>query len=93
MSNTWAKNTSLPISGGNSTVAIPAVSSNASQSSEEYRVYVTKEGDNLLTIAQNELGSSSRWGEIRRINNLRSGAAYFEAGTRLLLPISTSSGN
>ena len=92
-SNAGGQNTSLPISGGNSTVAIPAVSSNASQSSEEYRVYVTKEGDNLLTIAQNELGSSSRWGEIRRINNLRSGAAYFEAGTRLLLPISTSSGN
>ena len=51
-----------------------------------YRQYVTKEGDNLLTIAENELGSSSRWGEIKRLNNLRSGAAYFEVGTMLLLP-------
>ncbi len=54
-----------------------------------YRQYITKEGDNLLTIADRELGSSSRWGEIKRLNNLRSGATYFEAGTRLLLPIST----
>jgi len=55
-----------------------------------YRQYVTKEGDNLLTIAENELGSSSRWGEIKRLNNLRSGAAYFDAGTTLLLPATTT---
>ena len=56
------------------------------------RQYVTKEGDNLLTIADRELGSSSRWGEIKRLNNLRSGATYFEAGTKLLLPATTTSG-
>ncbi len=53
-----------------------------------YREYVTKEGDNLLTIAENELGSSSRWSEIKRLNNLRSGATYFEVGTRIKLPVS-----
>ncbi len=57
-----------------------------------YREYTTKEGDNLLTIAQNELGSSSRWGEIRRLNNLPSGATYFDVGTKLLLPAAQSSG-
>ena len=92
-SNRGGQNPLPSISTGNSAFTNSVASSNVSPSSDEYRVYVTKEGDNLLTIAQNELGSSSRWGEIRRINNLRSGAAYFEAGTRLLLPLSTSSGN
>ena len=53
-----------------------------------YREYITKEGDNLLTIAENELGSSSRWSEIKRLNNLRSGATYFEVGTTIKLPVS-----
>ncbi|MBR4833769.1 MAG: hypothetical protein IKU86_05460, partial [Thermoguttaceae bacterium] len=52
-----------------------------------YREYVTKEGDNLLTIAENELGSSSRWGEIKRLNNFRSGATYFDVGTTIKLPL------
>ncbi len=56
---------------------------------DSYREYITKEGDNLLTIAENELGSSSRWGEIKRLNNLRSGATYFEVGTRIKLPVSS----
>jgi hypothetical protein len=55
-----------------------------------YREYVTKEGDNLLTIAVNELGSSSRWSEIKRLNNLRSGATYFEVGTVIKLPLSSN---
>ena len=60
--------------------------SNAVPATGAYREYVTREGDNLLTIAENELGSSSRWGEIKRINNLRSGATYFDVGTVILLP-------
>ncbi|MBQ7111364.1 MAG: hypothetical protein IJO06_09080 [Thermoguttaceae bacterium] len=50
-------------------------------------MYVTKEGDNLLTIAENELGASSRWGEIKRLNNFRSGATYFDVGTPIKLPL------
>ncbi len=63
-----------------------AYGSNAVPATGAYREYVTREGDNLLTIAENELGSSSRWGEIKRINNLRSGATYFDVGTVILLP-------
>ena len=63
-----------------------AYGSNAVSATGAYREYVTREGDNLLTIAENELGSSSRWGEIKRINNLRSGATYFDVGTVILLP-------
>ncbi|MBQ2789925.1 MAG: hypothetical protein IJE97_09820, partial [Thermoguttaceae bacterium] len=59
----------------------------ATSASVGYRVYVTKEGDNLLTIAENELGASSRWGEIKRLNNFRSGATYFDVGTPIKLPL------
>lgn len=64
---------------------------NGSATTTGYREYVTKEGDNLLTIAERELGSSSRWGEIKRLNNLRSGATYFASGTTLLLPVDSQS--
>ncbi|MBQ4202885.1 MAG: hypothetical protein II655_04205, partial [Thermoguttaceae bacterium] len=58
-----------------------------------YREYVTKDGDNLLIIAENELGSSARWTEIKRLNNLPSGATYFNVGTKLMLPTTKTSGN
>ncbi|MDO5308524.1 MAG: hypothetical protein Q4G03_03390 [Planctomycetia bacterium] len=55
-----------------------------------YREYVTKEGDNLLTIAGQQLGSTSRWIEIKKLNNLPSGATYFDVGTKLKLPVAAS---
>ena len=83
-------------SGGQATLGVGAIGATGTTGTagtlNGYRQYVTKEGDNLLTIADRELGSSSRWGEIKRLNNLRSGATYFEAGTRLLLPPATVSG-
>ncbi|MDO5567162.1 MAG: hypothetical protein Q4G59_10940, partial [Planctomycetia bacterium] len=56
-----------------------------------YREYITKEGDNLLTIAENELGDSNRWGEVQKLNmtaiqSLGGTGQYFPVGTKLLLP-------
>ncbi|MBR4103505.1 MAG: hypothetical protein IKK39_05505, partial [Thermoguttaceae bacterium] len=68
-----------------SSVSSPVASAPAA--SVGYRLYVAKEGDNLLNIAHNELGSSSRWGEIARLNNFPTGAAYFDAGTTIKLPL------
>lgn len=68
-----------------------AAPSYAAQAQTGYREYITKEGDNLLTIAENELGSSSRWGEIKRLNNLPYGSTYFDVGTRLKIPVQPSS--
>ena len=73
---------------GSSQYDYPVADRNSLQT--PYRVYVTREGDNLLTIAENELGSSSRWSEIKKLNNLRSGATYFEVGTVIKLPVSSN---
>ncbi|MBR2005444.1 MAG: hypothetical protein IJ991_14855, partial [Thermoguttaceae bacterium] len=81
-----ASSVSSPIaSAPASSVSSPVASAPAA--SVGYRLYVAKEGDNLLNIAHNELGSSSRWGEIARLNNFPTGAAYFDAGTTIKLPL------
>lgn len=53
-----------------------------------YRNYTTKERDNLLTIAENELGDSTRWGEIRRLNSDKDLTGSIPAGTVIKLPAS-----
>ena len=53
-----------------------------------YRNYTTKERDNLLTIAENELGDSTRWGEIRRLNVDKDLTGSIPVGTVIKLPTS-----
>ena len=79
-----SKAVSAPVAAASDAVSTPVA---AASESVGYRVYVTKEGDNLLTIAENELGASSRWGEIKRLNNFRSGATSFDVGTAIKLPL------
>ncbi|MBO7680604.1 MAG: hypothetical protein J6S75_13155, partial [Thermoguttaceae bacterium] len=51
-----------------------------------YTTYTTKANDNLLTIAESELGDSTRWAEIRNINPDKNLAGSIPPGTVIYLP-------
>lgn len=56
-----------------------------------YRIYTTRDGDNLLSIAGSELGDPMRWVEIKRLNpdpvsKLNLENPVFPVGTKLYLP-------
>ncbi|MGL6226306.1 MAG: LysM peptidoglycan-binding domain-containing protein [Thermoguttaceae bacterium] len=57
------------------------------------RFYTVREGDNLFNIAKRELGSTSYWHEILRLNEelLESNPDYLRPGLQLRLPDRTSS--
>ncbi|MBR6480426.1 MAG: hypothetical protein IKT12_01875, partial [Thermoguttaceae bacterium] len=51
-----------------------------------YRQYRTKAGDNLIKIAENELGDGTRWSEISRLNPNMNLRGRLDDGLLLLLP-------
>lgn len=57
------------------------------------RLYTVREGDNLFNIAKRELGSTSYWHEILRLNEdlLESNPDYLRPGLQLRLPDRASS--
>lgn len=59
------------------------------------RAYVVQEGDTLFDIAQYELGSASRWGEIYELNRnlLGNDYDYLKPGTELVLPSAERAGS
>lgn len=59
----------------------------AANSSGEGHEYTVKSGDTLASIAQAELGSSDRWQEIARANNIQNPDRIF-AGQKLTIPTS-----
>ena len=73
-----------------SSVAIPrsAVAGTASVGSAASgtRTYRAKANDNLLVIAENELGDSTRWSEIRRLNPDKDLSGSIAEGTVITLP-------
>ncbi|MDO4587779.1 MAG: hypothetical protein Q4C95_10850, partial [Planctomycetia bacterium] len=75
--------------GPNNQIA-PTIAANRSIATNNYRLYVTKKDDNLITIAESELGDASRWGEIKKLNasviEAMKGNPYFQAGTTIYLP-------
>ncbi|MDO5580781.1 MAG: hypothetical protein Q4G69_06570 [Planctomycetia bacterium] len=80
----YSANQAAPYSGMNTTGQTQA-------SSNQYRIYTTREGDNLLSIAGGELGDPMRWVEIKRLNpepvsRLNLENPVFPAGTQLYLP-------
>ncbi|MGI5832473.1 MAG: hypothetical protein ACOX6D_08100 [Thermoguttaceae bacterium] len=51
-----------------------------------YRQYKTKAGDNLIVIAENELGDGSRWSEISKLNSDKNLRGRLQEGITILLP-------
>ena len=51
-----------------------------------YRQYVTKSGDNLIMIAENELGDASRWTEISKLNSDKNLRGRLQEGILIYLP-------
>lgn len=51
-----------------------------------YRQYVTKSGDNLIIIAENELGDASRWTEISKLNSNQNLRGRLREGIVIYLP-------
>ena len=51
-----------------------------------YRQYRTKAGDNLIKIAENELGDGTRWSEISRLNPNMNLRGRLDDGLLILLP-------
>ncbi len=51
-----------------------------------YRQYRTKAGDNLIKIAENELGDGTRWSEISRLNPNMNLRGRLDEGLLILLP-------
>ncbi len=52
----------------------------------EYRQYRTKAGDNLIKIAENELGDGTRWSEISKLNANIDLRGRLDEGLIILLP-------
>ena len=52
----------------------------------EYRQYRTKDGDNLIKIAENELGDGTRWAEISKLNPNMNLRGRLDEGLIILLP-------
>lgn len=51
---------------------------------QDYRIYTVRKGDSLWDIAKAQLGSGSRWQEIKTLNKLKSNTIY--AGWKLKMP-------
>ena len=65
------------LSGGGYTGTVPG---------NGYRQYVTKSGDNLIVIAENELGDASRWTEISKLNSNQNLRGRLREGIVIYLP-------
>jgi nucleoid-associated protein YgaU len=67
---------------------VAAASTTAAGLSSGGRTYAVRQGDTLFSIARDELGKSSRWGEIYELNHDALGADFkaLSPGTMLILP-------